>query len=221
MQSTLRAWELDGDARAVFLDCYQRMTRNVLAAIQAGEFHDGAWVGAFLRHFAGYYFDALEVDARQDPNLPAVWRRTLDAARDPHTAPLQNLLLGVNAHINYDLVLTLVDTLEPEWYELTPEQRAERRADHDRINDIIARTVDSVQDEVVERYTPWMDLVDRAFGPLDEWLAARVITHWRTRDWAYAMRWLETPGTEAREDLRRRLEDHTLRLAGAILLGAN
>jgi len=219
MQAMLQGWEQAADPRAVFLSCYQLMTRNVQWAIQAGEFQDGVWVGAFLRRFADYYFDALEANARQDPDTPAVWRRTLDAACQPHTSPVQNLLLGVNAHINYDLVLTLVETLEPEWAELSPKQREQRRSDHDRINDIIGRTVDSVQDQVVERYTPWTDLVDRAFGPLDEWMVSRVISHWRTRDWDYAMRWLETSGEEARDELRRRLEDSTLRLADMILLG--
>ena len=194
------------------------MTGNVQEAIRAGEFHDGAWVGAVLCRFADYYFDALAADTRQDPDTPAVWRRAFDAGREPDTAPVQNLLLGVNAHINYDLVLTLVETLEREWAVLSPAQREQRRADHDRINDIIGRTVDSVQDQVLERATPWMELVDIVFGPLDEWMVSRVITHWRTRDWDYAMRWLQTPGAEAREELRRRLEEHTLRLADVILL---
>ncbi len=219
MQATLQAWEQAADPRMVFLSCYQLMTSNVQQAIQAGEFHDGVWVGAVLQRFAGYYFDALEADARQDPDMPAVWRRAFDAACQAETAPVQNLLLGVNAHINYDLVLTLVETLELEWAQLSPDQRQQRQADHDRINDIIGRTVDSVQDQVLERHTPWMDLVDKVFGPLDEWFVSRVISQWRTRDWAYAMRWLETPGAEGREELRLQLEQHTLRLADVILLG--
>ena len=219
MQAMLQTWEQAADPRAVFLSCYRLMTRNVQQAIQAGEFQDGVWVGAFLHRFADYYFDAVEADARREPDTPAVWRRTLDAARQRETAPVQNLLLGVNAHINYDLVLTLVETLEPEWAQLSPAQREQRQSDHDHINDIIGRTVDGVQDQVLDRYTSWMDLVDRVFGPLDEWMVSRVISHWRTRDWAYAMRWLETSGAEARDELRRRLEDSTLRLADVILLG--
>jgi hypothetical protein len=219
MQAMLQAWEQAADSRAVFLGCYQLMTRNVHRAIQAGEFHDAVWVSTVLHRFAGYYFEALEADARQDPDTPAVWRRTFNAARQRRTAPVQNLLLGVNAHINYDLVLTLVDTLDLEWAQLSPEQREQRRSDHDRINDILGDTVDSAQDLVLERYTPWMDLVDKAFGRLDEWMISRVISNWRTRDWEYAMRWLETPGAEERDELRRRLEAQTLGLADVILLG--
>jgi hypothetical protein len=219
MLALLQTWEQTADGRAIFLDCYLRMTRNVEGAIESGEFHDGEWVAGFLRHFADYYFDAVAAYARQDPATPAIWRRTLDAARQPDTAPVQNRLLGVNAHINYDLVLTLVDALEPEWPTLSPALREHRHSDHDHINKIIGRTVDSVQDQVLERYTPWMELVDWAFGPLDEWLASQVIARWRTRDWAFAMRWLETPEAEGREALRLRLEEHTLRLADAILLG--
>ena len=50
---------------------------------------------------------------------------------------LQNLLLGINAHINYDLVLTIYDMPAPEWERLTEEQRRRRFQDHCTVNVII------------------------------------------------------------------------------------
>jgi len=42
---------------------------------------------------------------------------------------VQNLILGVNAHINYDLVLATADMLEPEWSQLDEERRQARHDD--------------------------------------------------------------------------------------------
>ena len=208
MRRHVGTWESTGDRRAIFLGCYLRMTENMLGALADGEFHDAEWVSGLLHHFADYYFDALDAYERKDPDTPPVWQQTHDAACNPETMVLQNLLLGINAHINYDLVLALVDTLSPEWAVLDATGRSRRYEDHDHVNDVIARTVDCVQDEVVERYAPEMDLIDKLLGPLDEWLA---------EVWDQAVRMLEAPTDEARRARRQTLEQAALERAARFL----
>ena len=126
MDSLIDQWQRREDRRADFLRCYRLMTGNMLLAIEKGEFHDGPWVRRLLEHFAGYYFAAL-TDYEQDrPETPVVWSATHRAAVQPKTLVLQNLLLGINAHINYDLVLTLYDVLSPEWDALSSTARRQR-----------------------------------------------------------------------------------------------
>lgn len=224
MGAQLAAWEPalqpghGPDRRVIFLGCYRLMTVNMQAALAAGEFHDARWVAALLERFADYYFDALAAYERAPAEAPAVWRLTFDAAREPATLVLQNLLLGVNAHICYDLVLTLVELLEPDWARLGDERRSRRYADHCHVNAVIARTVDAVQDTVVERFSPRLDLLDLALGPLDEWLASRLITHWREGVWRAAVHMVETPEAAEREALRREVEAAALRRAEGLLL---
>lgn len=57
-----------------------------------------------------------------------MWQVAHNAAKDPNISAMQKLLLGVNAHINYDLVLTLVDMLEGEWDCHTKDMRNGRYA---------------------------------------------------------------------------------------------
>jgi hypothetical protein len=83
----------------------------------------------------------------------------------------------VNAHINYDLVLTLVDLLDGEWAGHDERSLGIRRRDYDRVNDVITATVDEVQDEVLERHAPALDVVDRILWRADEWLAVRILEH--------------------------------------------
>lgn len=211
MAALLQQWEGAGDRRGIFLGCYAMMTRNMMAALNAGRFHDPRWVRALLEHFAGYYFDALAAYEAGDPTAPVVWRRTFAAAGRPQTRALQNLLLGVNAHVNYDLTFAVVDLLAGEWAGLSEPERKLRYEDFCQVNRIIAETVDEVQDAVLERYAPAMDLVDRLLGRLDEWLAARMIARWRDGVWENALAWLETADEAGRAALRHKVEKDALR----------
>lgn len=219
MAALLAQWEQAGDRRAIFLGCYTMMTRNMLAALDAGRFHDPRWVRALLEHFAHYYFDALDACEGGDPEAPVVWRRTFAAAGRPKTRALQNLLLGVNAHVNYDLTFAAADMLAGEWARLTEPERALRHEDFCQVNRIIAETVDEVQEAVLERHAPAMDLVDRLLGRLDEWIAAAMIARWRDVVWRNTVRWLEAASEAERAGLRRKVEKEALRWAGWLSWG--
>ena len=210
MQGIIRGWEEADDRRAVFLTCYMMMTENMQAAVALGEFADCAWVDRLLRHFAGYYFVALDAYVRDRASAPAVWRLAHDAALEGHEPALQQLLLGVNADINYDLVLTLADMLGPEWEKLTEEQRQTRYVDYCHVNAIIGETIDAVQDQVLEPAMPSMALVDRLFGDLDERLISRIITDWRESVWDHAAHLLDTHDPAMRVALIQRVEEEAL-----------
>jgi hypothetical protein len=207
MAGLIRQWEDTADRRVLFLTCYAMMTRNVLAAIDAGDFRDPPWVSNLLDRFADYYFAALGSDEGRATGVPAAWRLAFDAARDPHLQVMQHLLLGINAHINYDLVLCLAEVLAPEWHALSADGRQARYVDHRHINDIIGRTIDAVQDQIVDRYSPWMEVMDRVFGRLDEWLVLQMIARWRDEVWALAVQRVELPDEAAREAQRRAIEE--------------
>ena len=177
MQRLIDAWDKDQDERWMFLSCYAMMTGNMLAAVESGEFEDCEWVDALLHRFADYYFNALESYERGDGTAPAVWLLAFDATQASGTHPLQSLILGVNAHINFDLVFALSDLLMLEWLGLSDEQKRSRYRDHCHVNEIIFDTIDRVQDQVIERHNPEMDVVDKLMGPLDEWLTSVSYTH--------------------------------------------
>jgi hypothetical protein len=214
----IKQWEEEGNGRAIFLGCYEMMTGNVLAAIESGEFQDGEWVRELLHRFAGYYFVALEAYERDPATAPRVWQLTHSTALDPRSLAIENLLLGVNAHINFDLVLALVDLLRPEWHQLTPKERATRYADHCQINEVLARTVDIVQDQVLEPAMPIMALVDTLLGPVDELLISRLIAQWRETVWRNAMRLLETDDPDEQAAVVEEVEEDTLKLGRLICL---
>ena len=213
MSDLLAAWEAANDRRVIFLSCYKMMTQNVLAAIQTGEFEDTAWVSKLMENFADYYFNALETFENEPARPPDVWRIAFQAAQSPHTHVLQNLVLGVNAHINYDLVFALSDILTDEWGQLSPEQRQLRYRDHCRINDIISHTIDEVQDQVIDRYQPLFAVADKLLGPLDEWMTSLLISEWREEVWKHATNLLELAEPAERAAIIQKV--HQLSLARA------
>lgn len=217
MLTIIKQWEDQSDQRAIFLICYSMMTRNMLSAIELHEFNDPAWVDRLLHRFAEHYFIALEAYESSPSTAPPVWQITHKTSQSADTLALQKLLLGVNAHINYDLVFTLVELLEPEWAELSESQRAERNADHRFVNEIIGRTIDTVQDTVLEPTMPAMDIVDKLMGPFDEIMLSRLITHWRDRVWDYATLLLDTKESEERLRVIQQIEMDALRQVDAIL----
>ena len=237
MQALIDQWEAAGDRRTVFLRCYRLMTGNMLAAIDRQEFHDPAWVGKLLHRFADYYFIALEAYEADQANqkggagngssigqadsfaTPLVWQQAHNAACQPGNLALQNLLLGVNAHINYDLVLALADILETEWNGLPESQRTLRYEDHCQVNRVIGNTIDAVQDQVLEPAMPVMDIFDRLMGPVDEFLISRLLAHWRESVWHNAVRLLEAGEPELRARLVKQFEADVLELGGIIQLG--
>ncbi|GIK58384.1 MAG: hypothetical protein HND44_20430 [Chloroflexi bacterium] len=160
MQEKIDNWQQDKDRRAIFLQCYQTMTANTLAAVADGRFQDPTWVNGLLNRFADYYFVALDVYDKGQSQASPVWQYAFDAAGQKKANVLQHLFLGVNTHINYDLALTLYDVLHEECPSLTPAQRDGRYQDYCLVNEIIAETIDQVQDEVVKRESPLLALVD-------------------------------------------------------------
>jgi len=218
MQSLVAQWQSAADRRAVFLGCYQLMTGNVLAALERGEFHDPVWVQLLLRHFADFYFVALDAFERDEASAPAVWRLAHHATRNARVSALQDLLLGVNAHINFDLVLATTDMLRPEWDALTAAQRAERRADYTHVNHVIGVTVDAVQDQVLDPAMPIMAAIDRALGPLDEMLISHLIATWREGVWQHTLNLLAARDAAAQARVIGHVEAEALRLGNLIMI---
>lgn len=218
MQSLLAQWRSAQDPRATFLRCYHMMTTNVVAALEKGRFYDPPWVAHLVHHFAIYYFSALDKYEQARTKTPAVWLHTFKRTSRPGQSSLQNLMLGVNAHINYDLVLALVDMLQPEWDSLSAEGRQHRYGDHCQINSIIGATIDGVQDQIIEPGSKRMAMADAALGPIDEWLTSRLITHWREEVWLNALHLLAESDRQERDKHLRLIERKTLKRAKAIAL---
>lgn len=194
MHTQIQAWEQATDDRAIFLACYAMMTENMLHTVANDGFEDGPWVLGLTHCFADYYFDALaRYEAQQQP---PVWTFTFETACHQQAHVLQNLLLGVNAHICYDLIFALADSIRAEWVDLPVAARESRYRDYCHVNEVIGLTLDAVQDTVVEPRHRAMAVVDYAFLRLDEWMIHTLIRRWREQVWGQSITYVTTPPAE-------------------------
>ena len=113
------------DASGYFPALYSRVTRRVAEAGIADE---------LAVVFAGYYLRAL----RREIDRPRCWQATWDVAGDGNLLIVQHLLLGINAHVNHDLPLAVVE-LARRHGELAPMRPA-----FDAVNDVLAATYHEV-----------------------------------------------------------------------------
>jgi hypothetical protein len=203
-------WENSGDRRHVFLQCYTLMSRNMYASIEEKHFSDPDWVSSLLVRFSDYYFDALDLYQSNHPNVPSVWKQAHDAAKNSDTHVLQNLLLGINAHINYDLPLALYDCMQGEWPHLQKENIELRKNDHEIVNKVIASSIDDVQDSIIKPIFPTIAVLDKLMGRMDEWLLSKMITSWRTDVWHISQLLLGAQTPELWEEIRQRQEQQVL-----------
>ena len=92
--------------------------------------------------------------------MPGPWGVAFSYARtDPGQPLLRHLLLGMNAHINYDLPQALLAVIPPEDFE-NGHLMDRRRRDHERIDHVLAERV-SAEDVELEKAGPTRTPLDR------------------------------------------------------------
>ncbi|MEV6975614.1 DUF5995 family protein [Kitasatospora sp. NPDC093806] len=137
------------DGVAVFNRMYLTVTETVRARL--AEFADPPAVAELDVVFAGRYLRAVDaVAAGRRP--PACWRPLFELRARPDLHPVQFALAGMNAHIQHDLPLAVVDTCLRLGRE--PERLA---SDYHRINGVLA----GVEAAVREQLMPGPDLLER------------------------------------------------------------
>lgn len=91
-----------------FASLYHKVTVRVKEGILNNEFEDGARMERLDVFFANRYLEAVHQWQHQLP-LSGPWAVAFEGTRKWTVILLQQLLLGMNAHINYDLGIAAVD----------------------------------------------------------------------------------------------------------------
>jgi hypothetical protein len=171
------------DARRFFHATYLRTTLAVAAEIDGGGFADNAWASRWDVAFADLYLDALDANRRGNA-VSGPWRVAFDAARDqPDLPPLRHVLLGLNAHINYDLPQALLAVISPADFR-DPRLLGSRQADHQHVDVVLRTRVGAEDDELnaVSRVT----LLDRLLRPANRAATRQFLSEARAKVWRNA-----------------------------------
>jgi hypothetical protein len=161
--------------RRTFIATYARTTEAVGNAIDRGGFEAPDWVAAWDSAFAGLFFAAHDADLAGE-TVPRPWRMAFDPPGELHT--LQHLLLGMNAHINFDLPQALLAVISDDDFE-DPTLLVQRRRDHERIDQILASRVASEDGELAGSRR----MLDRVLTPVNRASSKRFLRESRQKVW--------------------------------------
>ncbi len=175
MQQRLDDLPDEFEHRRIFLGTYLRTTRAVGTAIEQARFEDPKWVEDWDVKFAELYLDAHDAEvAGRSTARP--WRLAFDAPAE--LPPLRHVLLGINAHVNYDLPQALLAVISDEDFT-DPPLMDRRRRDHERIDGVLAERVGAEDDELGGARS----LIDRVLTPLNRLSSQRFLRESRQKVW--------------------------------------
>lgn len=162
---------------AYFTILYRKVTVAVKEAIEKKEFEDNARMEELDVIFANRYLEAYT--QFQKGEKPSVcWLVAFEAADWFWPIVLQQLLLGINAHINLDLGIAAA--------EVAPGDKINGfKGDFYKINDILSSMVEGVQADI-NKISPVIGLLDAVAGKLDERLVDFTIQIARDGAWDFA-----------------------------------
>jgi Family of unknown function (DUF5995) len=175
LQQRIDALPHDRVHRRTFMTTYQRTTQAVGDAVDAAYFEDPEWVVRWDVAFADLFIAAHDAD-QVDGHVSRPWRLAFQA--DPRQSTIVHLLLGMNAHINYDLpqaTLSVITDQDFEDHVLIDR----RRRDHERINKILARRV-TAEDHAIGGAR---SALDRILTPANRLSSRRFLREAQSKVW--------------------------------------
>jgi len=150
------------------------MTNNARMWIRdKAYFDDGNFMADFMYNFAQRYSNAIDAWLSQTnlASITPVWRDAFQFSATNRSSVMQDLFLGMNAHINYDLAIIV--------YQM--QQGQDKKDDYDRVNDLMECTLADVVAQVGGRYDVAMEASDLN-NLVQESLLPAVI-QWRNNAW--------------------------------------
>ena len=187
------------DRMGWFAAMYRRVTIAVRDGILAGRFEDGERMVRFDAIFAQRFITAWD-DVQAGRKPAQAWQVAFAGAKKRRLTIVQQLLLGMNAHINLDLGIAAAAVAR----ELD-EPIGALHVDFDRINDVLAELTDGFVDQA-GALSPWMWLLDKVGGRTDDAIVTWSINAAREAAWLLATELAPDPPVDQARPIARRDE---------------
>ncbi|WP_437572458.1 DUF5995 family protein [Sorangium sp. So ce542] len=224
------------DPRAVFPDVYAVITRRVKEAVVDGtdqRFLEPAWISRLAGIFCEYYLAALAASLDGRSTDVEAWDVAFQCSRTDGTAAAVHALLGINAHINYDLALGLYRNIVQHGAAQDARLLHRYRHDHDLVNEILAAAMPEIFAILSDRYACPLARIATLTKDVQRTASSVVLfmlKGWRDRVWSDLLSLLDTVETAdamAKRAVVVRMNQHAGKVArtfaagnGALRVGA-
>lgn len=204
------------DHRAVFATTYLVLTKQILADIKSGlverNYLDPEYLYSEDAVFANVYIRTLRAWERGDEVADA-WRIAFETAERNDTGAVQDMLLGINAHVQNDMPFVLAHL------GLRMRDGTSRKPDHDEANGSLNRGYEDVVAAVKRRYDPAIDLSNPELVPIDDLAGLELVRGWRELVWRNAERLLNADGPAERRRVAKSIERNAANTAEVVAAG--
>jgi hypothetical protein len=180
MQS-LDALLSDDDGLKWFNLLYLKVTEDVFNNPLAISWERPGWLERLDVVFARLYFSTIANWITNRSQVARSWTALLESRNQQGIMRVQFALAGMNAHINHDLPIALVETGQEQ--RVAPRRRTPEYRDYQRVNAIL----DAVQEKVKHHLTTGIvGALDRDLGRVDDMIANWNIRKARETAWSNA-----------------------------------
>src|SRR5580700_10524833 len=118
-----------------FNKLYLMVTQKIDTQPPPTGWEDAAWLTRLDVVFAGFYFAAIAGALEQNADTASSWDALFEARASAGVDRIQFALAGMNAHINHDLALALLQT--DDELHLTPGMQSPEHDDYERVNGLL------------------------------------------------------------------------------------
>jgi hypothetical protein len=190
--------QLGCDHRAVFATTYLELTRQLREELAKGGLKkrliDTKYLYTEDALFADVYFNSVKRHKRGQP-VPEAWQIAFDTARSGEVNGAQEMLLGINAHVQNDMPFVLAAL------GLRTKDGRTRKPDHDLINEVLDHAYERVVKAVTDRYDPLVGVTNAPWSPADDIWGLEMVKEWRELVWRNAERLLNAKSDAERESV--------------------
>jgi Family of unknown function (DUF5995) len=114
---------------------YWMVTQQIDAQTPPNGWEDATWLARLDVVFAGFYFAAIAGALNQNAATASSWDALFEARNRAGVDRIQFALAGMNAHINHDLALALLQT--DDELHLTPALQSPEHDDYEHVNGLL------------------------------------------------------------------------------------
>ncbi len=198
------------DHRAVFATTYLKLTKQLAIALRRPAFFDyRRYLLTQATEFSNVYLRALRAYDRGEP-VPEAWRISFETAAAGDVNGAQDMLLGINAHVQNDMPFVVAAL------GLRAPDGGSRKPDHDRVNQVLNAAYDHVVAAVTRRYDPQVGLTNSPLTPLDDAAGLELAKGWREGVWRNAERLMNAGSDAERAQVAQQIEQNAGLWARAI-----
>ncbi|HEX6715355.1 MAG TPA: DUF5995 family protein, partial [Thermoleophilaceae bacterium] len=151
--------------------------------------------------FANIYINTLR-DYERGNSVPPAWQIAFDTAKRADVNAAQDMLLGINAHVQNDMPFVLAALGQ------RTKATASRKPDHDKMNEILDAAYERVVRQIEDRFDPLVATTNARWTFADDYAGLEMVKQWRENVWRNAERLLAAKTSAERAQVARQIQQY-------------